>query len=235
MGKKNKYIGVSLLFSCREEDKLEAILESYVLKSKKKDKVIADANQLGKERSQVYKQKENVNIDFLGVEDIFQVIGPISEGALLGRTTIWDQTLKEAYEFKTSEEELTFLEQINDFQGSLFLASIIYHVQVDTIPEQNRVIIVNCLIIPTNYSKVVERAFDTANSEFFKKKIVDCDYEKLSIDQLNFIGFEDILVIYDDFLNGGAFQKLSNVIDNEQELAEMLITDDELNGFFEEN
>lgn len=219
------YVGVSLLFVKREDQILEAILKSYILKSDTYQDVVQEIKAIG-EKQNIYNEFE-----YIGLEDIFRVVGPIKEGALLGRMTIWDLTLQNAKNLVLKPDKYTFNSQLDGFSGIWYLAIPIYFVQEEDI-EDSRSISCYCLIESTNSSRVIEKSLLIAQSKEFKDKIIECDYEGLAFDELEFLGFEDIQVVYDDIQSGEAFMKISKRFDTMDEIRSLIIDDEKLYGFF---
>ncbi len=133
------YVGASLLFAKREDQILEAILKSYVLKSNTYQEAIEEAKAIGAKQN-IYRKFE-----YIGIEDVFRVVGPIEDGALLGRMTIWEQTLQNAKDLVLEPDKFTFSTQLNGFSGKWYLATPIYFVQAED-TEDSRSISCYCLI-----------------------------------------------------------------------------------------
>lgn len=219
------YVGASLLFVKREDQILEVILKSYVLKSNTYQEAIEEAKAIG-DKQNIYRKFE-----YIGIEDVFRVVGPIEEGALLGRMTIWEQTLQNAKDLVLEPDKFTFSTQLNGFSGKWYLATPIYFVQAED-TEDSRSISCYCLIESSDSSRVIERSLIITKSEEFKNKIVQCDFEGLAFDELKFLGFEDIQVIYDDIQSGGAFIKMSKCFNSMEEIRSLIIDEEKLQGFF---
>jgi len=218
-------VGATLLFVKRENQILEAVLKSYVLKNSTYQDVIEETKAIG-EKQDIY-----CKFEYIGIEDVFRVVGPIEEGALLGRMTIWEQTLQDAKDLVLEPDKFTFNTQLNGFSGKWYLVTPIYFVQAED-TEDSRSISCHCLIESSDSSRVIEKSFLIAKSKEFKDKIIECDFEGLAFEELKFIGFEDIQVIYDDIHSGGAFMKMSKCFDSMDEIRSLVIDEEKLQGFF---
>jgi len=226
------YIGASLLFVNRKEKMLEAVIKSYILENSTYQEFIEKVKVLGEKQNRYNRQKRKYDFEYIGIEDIFRVVGPIEEGALLGRMTIWDQTLQDANALVLQPESFAFHKQLNGFYGKWYLAIAIYYVEAKDI-EDSRTISCYVLIESTNPSLVVQEALAVAGRIDFQKKIARCDLEGLNLDELQFLGFENILVVYEDVKIGGAFLKMCKEYSAMGEIRDLLVDKEELKGFFE--
>ena len=234
--KPEKHLGVSLLFVHRKNGILEGVSQSYALQVDEPREVIQKVQLLGTQQNRYDPQQGEYIFEYFGLKDIFEVKGPLEEGALLGRTNIWNQTLEEAQSLLLPHEEFTFYKQLGRFDGKYYLSSPVYYVD-DTDPEDTRSISCYCLIESSKPSEVLQKALSIAKSRHFQEKIIGCDFEELRVEDLHFIGFEDIVVIYDNIQQEGAFLKLCKEINSLEELSSLLIEEEEEEeeeeGFFE--
>ncbi|MCP4652566.1 MAG: hypothetical protein GY858_04185 [Candidatus Omnitrophica bacterium] len=229
--KRQYYVGVTLLFASFENQCYEAVLESYIVNSTTKKDVLNEAKKIG-EMQNIFDKSRNVyTFRYLGIHDIFSIIGPIKEGAILGRMTIWNITLESSNSLSKKKEDFSYNHQLNDYYGESYLSAPIFYVKADSL-ENSRAISCHVLVKSKEPSLVYRRALAVAKSDELKKKIVKSDFENLTPNELTFIGFEDILVIYDDIKNGGAFLKISCSYSSIEEIRELIIVDEELSGFF---
>jgi len=221
-------VGVSLLYSKFESNEYEAILSSYILQSIDHENVIKEVSVIG-ERDSVL--NDEFYIKYFGIEDIFKVVGPISDGALLGRMTVWDKTMQDAVELVLSENKFS-INLSKQFSRNWYLATPVYYVTSKE-SDDARIISCHCLVESLKTSSVENKARLIANSSMFKRKIVELDSEGLVVEELNFLGFENISNIKDDIMQGGPFMKLSKMFNSEDEIRTLLIDNEELIGFFD--
>ena len=224
-------VGVTLLFFMREDQVLKGILKSYVLSSDSIEEVRIEANLIGEKQNVFDSRKNEYSFKYLGIEDIFKVIGPVEHGAMLGRMTIWDQTIEEARKLVLDSSQFAMHSQLDSFSGKWYLATPAYFVNTHD-PEELRSISCLCLIESQDPSSVIEKATCVSTSHEFKSKIVEAECEGLELDELFFLGFEDIKAESDDIQNGGAFLQLYKEIDSIEEIEDLLADEDEISGFF---
>ena len=229
---KNIYTGATLLFVDRKKKQLEAVLKSYVLKSSTYDEIIEEARFVGEKQNNYNSQNKEYDFEYIGIEDIFQVVGPIEEGALLGRMTLWEQTLQDAKLLINKSEEYNFSEKQNEFFGKWYLATPVYYVEEEEI-EDSRTISCHALIESRNSSLVIKKALAIAESIEFLNKIVSCDCEGLDHEDLKFLGFEDILAVHEDIQSGGEFLDMGKEYRKIEEIHELLLDNEEIINFFE--
>lgn len=204
---RENYVGVNLLFANRQSSVLNAILNSYVLNSENYKNALDETSRIANKVNIFESEKGLGSMEYLGIEDIFRVIGPLEEGAMLGRMTSWGITFEEAKALSVSHESFSFLKKLHSYKEGQFLATPIYYVSD---PENPRAISCHMLVECTDVPFVTERAISLSRSISFLKKIVACDAEETKLDDLNFVGFEDIALIYQDIRKGGAFIELTN-------------------------
>ncbi len=223
------YVGVTLLFIDRRSYDFEAVLMSFIINGLTYSDVIRELKELG-EKYNVYDEKNRLfTFKYIGIEDIFQIVGPIGKGSLLGRTTIWDQSFQDAKNIISEPDKYTLHEQMNDFQGKWFLAVPVYYVK-SVSKENGRIISCNCLV---KSSDTVINTENLVTSNNFMEKIIRCDSENLKLNELNFIGFEDISVVYGDVQKGEPFMKMAKKFKSLTDIYSMVIHDEEIVSFFE--
>src|SRR5688572_29416924 len=96
MNKDNdNFIGLTLLFIERLGGRREALLKSYVLSRPQTfDELMRECEQLGTRQNSGKMARDKNAFVYLGVEDSYCVAGSPLEGAMLGRTTLWDHETK---------------------------------------------------------------------------------------------------------------------------------------------
>ncbi|WP_089726412.1 hypothetical protein [Candidatus Thiosymbion oneisti] len=227
---RENYIGVNLLFANRQSSALNAILNSYVLNSENYKDTIDETSRIANKVNIFNSEKGLGSMKYLGIEDIFWVIGPLEEGAMLGRMTSWGITFEEAKALSISHESFSFLKKPRSYKEGQFLATPIYYVSD---PENPRAISCHMLVECTDLSSVTERAIGLSRSISFLKKIVACDAEGTKLEDLNFVGFEDIALIYQNIRKGGAFIELINdSFASVKDMKHILMTEEQLKDFF---
>lgn len=228
----HKYsIGATLIFAGKDNSTYTAILKSYVLSSHTCKEMLDEAKEIGKNQTFINMNGETARLEYIGIEDVFRVYGPIKEGALLGRMTLYNKNLNKAKRLVKNPEQFTLNEQLKEFVGKWYLAVSLYYIHSND-PESIRIISCYCLVETADSAKVVDRSLLIANSSAFQDKIVESDMEGLAKNELHFVGFEDIFVVYDDIQHGGSFMKLSKTFQSIDSIRS-IIDDEKIHDFFQ--
>jgi len=191
-------IGITLLHSVTEGNKLVGVLKSYVIECKDKHSVIDVAYK---------KAKDQINLNFpdykfLGIEDIFSVTGKVAHGELMGRSTLYDiDSIDKAKELIQSENDIDVKSQANYYCGSLiyfYKGKKSYSFSILTIVrgESKEAAIINLRNVATD-SKMLNN-------------IIRYSVEPILINKIQFVGIEYINAITEDVDKGESFQILFN-------------------------
>jgi hypothetical protein len=230
-----KYVGLTLLFAVTKTGSVEGRLNSYIApyraRQSAREEVTAAAAEIG--ARQVAATRDREKVEYLGIEDVFCVVGPIGHGMLLGRSTLWDHHDPRAMTKLLRAPSDYSLHRRPARQGTLYMASLLYF--HDDLRDEADSYGVACLaLIEAQVRSAVPGLADAvANSQSFLRSISRCDALSLDADALQYVGIEDIEVLAEDPRRGGAFQRLSREVASVDELHEMLASREDIEGFFE--
>ncbi len=224
-----KLTGASLLFLKKVNGKFIAELRSYILSSKTYDDFFLEVNTIGNNQNE---NNSNFSIEYLGVEDIFAVIGPIGNGALLGRTTIWEQTEDDAKEYLVPEDKYTYVLGQKDVTPKWYLLTGIFHV-TEKVKSNSKIIFCLSVLSADITRDIYKNALSLFQSEKFIDRLIFSDYENFDITNLKFIGIEDIVKIPGDIFNKFPFENINKEFNSTEEIVDLLATEEEIKFFFE--
>jgi hypothetical protein len=224
-------VGVTLVFLSQTGKTIEAVLKSYVLNSKIEQDIFDEAYRIGKNQNS-RGVMSGTTLKYLGIHDLFVVYGPIRHGVLLCRNTEWGKSIDYAKGRTVDPNAMSYLKQLPDYRGGYFLATPVYF--VDHKRDSDAMLVVaEVLVEATDYSSVFELSKSVAVSDGFLRRLAHSDLEGNAPNSFKFLGFEDIQVIYEDPTKGGAFMHVSSEYDSIEELQSLIITPEEIQGFFE--
>lgn len=167
-------IGVTLVFSDKTNNSISGILKSCTVNTSSmnfKQDIESHANKI----AEFYSYK------YLGINDVFAVSGKAKVGEVLGRITYYDiDTLPKAK--KLIRKDMEFLGDSNKkVSCSLLFFS-------KDLSESNITISIKTLLL-LEKSKLSTSAYELANSNSFKGKIIDISVD--GIRELQYVGIED--------------------------------------------
>ena len=123
--------------------------------------------------------------------------------------------------------ELSYLSQNNEFDW--YVITPIYYYEFSK--KEKLSISFNSLIHVKNKSEVYDEAVIIANDFNFKKTMTELDYKDIDLNNLIFIGFEDIFQITGDIFKSESYDSSYEFIDDIKELEKILLTDEEIIDF----
>ena len=170
-------------------------------------------------------------VEYLAIEDIFSVVGPLRNGALLSRSTLYSQTPADASALIIAPEHFGYHDSARPNRGE-YVADAVFFVDDLQDEEMRRIIVASALVTARQLSLVVESASMVVKSMGFKQKIVQLDSEGLALDELQFVGFEDINLVSEDIHQNGAYAILAKEIESIDELRSQLLDEEEIRDYF---
>ncbi len=211
-------IGITLLYSVTEGGNLLGALKSYVIECKDKSSLIEAAYKKAEEQINL----NYSNYKFIGIEDVFSVMGKVAHGKLMGRSTLYDiDSIVKAKELIGREKDLDVRSQTNCYCGSL-----VYFYE----GEKGYAFTILAIVKGESKEAASKNLRDVATNSKTLNKIIENSVESIFINKIKFVGIEDINVITEDVENGGSFQVLFNEeLQIETDLLSILPSTSELN------
>ncbi len=219
------YIGVTLLYSFTEKEKLRAVLKSYVIDCNEKNQVYKKAKEVALTQIKLYYP----HYKYLGIDDVFSVSGEISEGEMLGRTSFFELTDKtKAIEtLCTGKEDL----DVTKYKGKIVNVTLVYY--YDGIDKYTLSVLT--ILNLQSCDDVINRIKYLTESEKMIDNIVSLSVEKIDKTKLTFIGIGEISVIEEDLSQGGSFDVwYSDDYVSEKDMLKILPTSNELKEIVED-
>ncbi len=232
----SQYIGITLMFALRTGGKMEGELQSYALpfRSRKtaRQEILSSAEEIGTAQvTGTVAAGDEDFVDYLGIEDLFCVVGPLRNGALLSRSTLYSQTPADASALIIAPEHFDYHDSGWPNRGE-YVADAVFFVDDLQDEEMRRIIVASALVTARQQGQVVESASMVVQSMDFKQKIVQLDIDGLAIDELQFVGFEDINLVVEDIHQNGAYAILVKEIESIDEIRNQLLDEKEIRDFF---
>jgi len=216
-------IGLSLLFYSKTSKKIMGILKSYVLNIKKLDVNEITAKASDKADQQLKELPSNTR--YLGVEDIYLVVGSCKEGSLLGRVTYYEYNSKVlAKSLVKKKSEYSFYGEELNSSIKYFNVRAVYFYRDTELKDDSFAFIATTIVKASTYSKALTAGSDLVKSKSFKKKILRGSIERLQEANIEFLGFNDVCPVFDRVDKGGAYETFYNGnVSSIKELSRQLI------------
>lgn len=228
-----KYTGVTLAYFCHNSQGVSAVQRSFITKIRTLATLKKETSQLGVRLNKDLKEN---NCSYLGIHDVFEINGPLKQGAILGRVVLWSyKTIASARKLLKSESE--FWINIGKKQDSKrFIAEIVYSLTAPIKYKDRKTIICNVLIESVKQSDVMNKAVQIGESENLKEKIfrVILQYEPKLTNELKFIGIANIKYIYGDVAVGKCFEALCKKVQNVSSAKNLVFPFNKFIPFFKE-
>lgn len=182
-----KYIGVTLVFSLKENNVFKAIQSSYIFElttfADLKENVQNLVNQLIIADYKSYK--------YVGISDLY-ISENEGEANFLGRSSFFkDKKISDSKKHIMNNRELEkTLESFSTYE-KLNIGLVYFH-QDEEGKEYNSTIIVYSQIL---YKNDLNSIYKIANDKVFLQKIIDFSIEQLYVDGLKFIGISELYPI----------------------------------------
>ncbi len=226
MGAKPRNLtGLTLLFVGDGPKGVEGIVESYVVRCSSLDELRRIGERIGA-REEATPTPTNTRLQYIGIEDVFEVVGPVDEGAILGRTSLWDcdrRALAEdlVQEVATDEDVTTGCDW--------YLASAVYFVARDADGDAYAIaakVMIRCAPTVDAWT----HAHDIASSELVLRRVLACG--PASEPQPVFVGLEGLQSYRGDPMRGSPFEVLGKPFASPAEVERLLPDDEEIRESF---
>lgn len=209
-----------------DKKEVTGVLKSYVLDLPK-----MTVGEITKSASM--KAKEQIsnsfpNYQYLGIEDVYLVVGSKAEESVLGRVTYYEHSKKSlAKSLVRDKASHSFYGEAIEKKVKFYNASLAYFYK-DQPSSDSFAFLIITVVKATSYEDAKIRAKTLAYSKKFKEKIVAGSSEDLNIDNIEFLGFNDICPIFDD-VRKGSYQTFYNTkVRSVERLKKGLLAKDEL-------
>jgi hypothetical protein len=202
------YIGITLTFASRTEGRLAIEDVSFLIKASTLKEAISVAKKIGEKRSRGSISHTKDFIKYLGIYDIFGVVGPLGHGAMMGQTS--------KFSYKSLYKVKRLLARYTDYTinqkgcdtavNDLYIVKFVYFLGAPVPYQSRRALVCWGIIKSHDKSKILNESIKLAQSAKFKQKIILRDYEKIfSSDVLQFVGVNDIRPLFEKLREGNYF------------------------------
>lgn len=215
--KMSDYIGFTLLFSKKEEVIYKGVLKSYVLSVCD----LADLKSAAKRKAEEQIDAHYQDYEYLGLEDIFLVSGLPSEGQILGRTSFYDfKSLEQARSLVLSEEDYPFDSTASN--ALFYSTSLVYFYNDPEGEDYNFALTIFTVLDVKSHQDAKFNSLRLSVDRAFLARIVELSVEDLEVENLEFVGIEQVCPIFEDITLGGAFQTFYQEFQSKQEVESQL-------------
>jgi len=223
-----RYLGITLTFATHFEGNLCIEKPSFLVRESNLTDTINKANKIGKRKSWGQFNKQNNFIKYLGLDDVFGVVGPIGDGAMMGQTS--------KFSYKNLERAKRLMSRYGEFSmdqkgcdpavDGNYLVEFIYFLGHPAPYKSRRALVCLGVVNSLQKDQVVKRSIELAESTKFKRKITLLDYgEKFCSDLLVFVGVSDVRPIYEKLRVGNCFDIGYREIKNFSAIKQVTIPD----------
>jgi len=209
MEKEKKYVGVTLIFACRKNKILQAEKISFLIEAGTSRDIQRKAAKIGCKREIEQKRERYEYYKYLGIHDIFEVNGPIENGAIMGRTTLWSyKNITAAKKLLHPKREFTIYKCKWPTVDRRYIAEIVYFLGPPEKYALRRTLICHVLIQSQDKNRVIRAAMHVGKSKelILKVKQILLQYESEIPGELKFIGPADVWPIYEKVMIGNPFR-----------------------------
>lgn len=197
----SKYTGVTLLYFSPEG---QAVQKSIITTVRTLDELERKLSQIRKKTEKDIKAKGST---YIGIKDVFEINGPLKQGAILGRSILWS--------YKTLEAAKKLLKPESDFWINMgtkrpvkqYIAEIVFLLSSPIKFDDRRTIVCNVLI---DSSKAMDEAIKVGGAPELRERLyrVLLQYEPDLTNELKFVGIANIRFAYDKVAVGKCFEAL---------------------------
>ena len=231
MKKNDFYVGISLIFLCRKNNDLIVEKRSFVVSSKNLTEIKRKASELGEKIEKLLKPSKGV---YLGINDIFEITGPLREGCILGRTTFWSyKNINKALTLFKKEREYGILKGLSVSQSRQFIAQMIYFINT---PQHDFKRTISCYVLvnPTNRFKIKDKINKLGQSEHLRNKLqcILLRYEPNIRGNIIFIGVADINYVYEKVKRNNCFDMVYKKISSLSSAKELVFPISKFRNFW---
>ncbi len=202
-----KYVGITLLFLYQlDNHETNVVLQSFIINVKNLKELNKEANQIGIRVSKKFREGQ---CKYLGINDVFEVNGPLKTGAILGRSTLSSyKDIDSARRLLLPKSEY-WINIDNKKNVQQFIAEAVFLLPSPIKYSDRRSIICNVLIESSNDS-IFKNTVIVGKSQELKNKLfkVLLQYEPTLMNKLHFVGIANIKSVYDKVGVGKCFEAL---------------------------
>ena len=220
---KTKYIGVVLIFSCKKGKTLEGRLRYFLMNLIELTNIKRTAEKIGHKCEVAYK-----DCTYLGINDIFEVNGPIKTGAIMGRTTLWSyKDIASAKKLIRPTKHFSIYKYNPYTVDNSYIAEMVFFLQFPSKYDLRRTLVCNVLLKSQSKKRVVKDAVALGQSKQLLKKIKDVllQYEAHIPGELAFIGLTDIYTIPERVKVGNSFRTLCKNFNKRSAIVKLAMID----------
>jgi len=232
------FIGITMTFATRIEGQLMIQNVSFLIRATSLSGAVEAANKIGKIRSYGNISAHEDFVKYIGLSDIFGIVGSLGHGAMMGQTSKFSyKNILSCQKMLPGYKEFTSNQKEGDpAVDDLYLVRFVFFLG-KPVPYKSRRALVCWGVVKSHFkSKIVSKAKELGKSNEFKRKITLRDYdERFSPELLQFVGIANIIPIFEKlkvnscFLYGVTYAK--STIDFKKVI---LPNPKEFKGFFED-
>ena len=210
------YIGITLLYSSYEKNKLVGLLKSYTLFCPNKSIVLSEINRFGTIQAKLKK------CNYLGIDDIYGVSGKATVGEVIGRTSFFElTTIDQASQLNQPLFNLKY--NINN--NYLYNCKLLYFYQENV--NNGFCFEINTIMYGANLKTSKLKNYAMKKSIIYK--IIKISLDINNLEKIKYIGVSGVQEIKENINKLGSYSIFYNdEIESEKELVSILPSTEEL-------
>jgi hypothetical protein len=218
-------IGITLLIGePKRSGKIRATLISLITSYSSKKMLLKDIDEMilkfGWEKYPAIGFKQI----YFGIEDVFEVSGPLIDGCLVGKTDMHDVKKESAIKLVRSIEKYDIARLLS---ASEFIFQLVYFYD-DKSKEKKRTISVSFYFSEIDFVAALTRLKSRNFSRLLKEKLLEFDNEISNTSKLQFLGIENVYPVSIFAKQFGGFEAFSRDFSNYDEILELLPNQSEI-------
>ena len=203
-----QYVGITLRFAVGNEGQLTIDDVNFLIQEFTLARAIKTASKIGKERSYGEVSLHGDFMQYVGIDDIYRVAGPLGHGAMMGQTSKFSyKNIEKVKKVLGNHKDYIIYEK--DFDppvDNLYIAKFVYFLGAPIPYISRRALVCLGIVKSPDKNKVVDEAIKLAESSEFKRKITLRDYEeRFSSDFLQFVDIYNISPVFEKLKVGNCF------------------------------
>jgi hypothetical protein len=226
---RSKSLGCSLLYFYRESGSLVGVKKSYVLKV---DNLrLDDVTRAASDKAQWEITKFSPGYAYIGIEDIYSVVGFANKGSFLGRTSYYEYNkISQGKLLVHNEKHYSASELRLPYIGKYFNVTLVFFYKDIERATDSFTFTAITLVQASDVTTAKIKSNELGASDRFKKRIAGCSIDKLEVEQVFYLGIHDMYPVSDEVKNGGSYQAFYNKkAKSIGELKDQLLSKHELN------
>ena len=219
----HKYLGITIIFSLHEIDKIWGVMKSYVID------FVESVEKLYKKIEEIVEEEtfiQDGKVEYLGVYDIFTVSSNIENGAIVGYN-IYDKlnSRNAALSLVSNQSEYSFQKQNINLANGYYLVEVVYLITDSKLKEKY---VLNCKTVINAKSPIeVQSKLDVLpDQNEFIHKILSNDLKEIP-SEIDLIGIKDISII-NTLGTHWAFDVMYKEIEQQQEIKAITSSPEEI-------